>query len=165
MPYFESDCYTSVLEGDTVCLGFVGVFKALATEFLTDVNGNSLFMTAQDSYFPFYAGFAVSRYFPQVVETLENIIHAFDSMGLNTHWFDSQVIETKKKGRTTAKQRINPAYNPASDDKDEGVLFAKLLAKILVIGLAGSAFIFVGEISIGLHSWYMRRHELFGFLL
>ncbi|CAG7716769.1 unnamed protein product [Allacma fusca] len=147
MSYFDSDCYHSLFAGDMVCLGPVGVFKTVGIEFMTDIHRNDLCLYSTDHYFSYFAGIAISRDFPYLLEPFDEFIRAFESTGLNQYWYNLAVAQSRKKGQNNALAEMNAKYffNPKDDDKDDSILFIMVMTKVLTIGFATAFGILMAE--------------------
>lgn len=57
-------CYVSILNGHTACIGADKLFAVLGMKFIVDAKGEPLFRLSKETRFPVVLDFVVSHYYP-----------------------------------------------------------------------------------------------------
>ncbi|CAL8121264.1 unnamed protein product [Orchesella dallaii] len=143
-------CYQSILRWNAACVGHKLIMEDVAYIFLVDVNGNKLFKTTTDIQLSMAATNTVSKYFPEVLETLNFVLTMQMNCGLQKHYLDRRKRVVKAQGKGYAKRvdpssEFYPIYSGVYIQDTTGEKLIKFLLLLLFVPAGISIMCFLAE--------------------
>ncbi|CAG7817158.1 unnamed protein product, partial [Allacma fusca] len=139
-------CYQMIFEGEKACFVYSTLLESYSEQFLVNIYGQNMYYKSLDSHFHGYLGLGVSKFYPGLLESVNNFILLSESSGLSILYGKVARSRTQMIGRNNAKNWASekPFYKGVRYQK-ESVLneqYKTFLKQLILSGslLAGIAF-------------------------